>query len=362
MTKAKGSGNSMVTGKIGRAQFERHVLDFTGARRRDVLTGPKFGLDFGLIGMGGQRVMAVSTDPIWVDRVYGLKKASWFAFHTIVGDVAVSGLSPAYLAVDWNLPAISPGELDVMFGVFHSEAKRLGMAIVAGHTGVYEGASFPTIGGGTAIAVGKKSQVISPSGTRKGDVLVITRGPAIETGVALCYRFRGFMEELIGTAAVRKVRSMFYSMSVVDDAIAASAVEGLTSMHDASERGIAAALNELSLASGRAIEFEPEGVGMNEEISSICSAMRLDAYSCSSEGALLITVEGDSVDGLLARLKKKGTDAHVAGKVLDRGTGVFCSRAGKRKILIPPTRDHMLKAFRAAAAKEESGKVLMRGD
>ena len=360
MTKASGSGISMVTGKIGSAEFERHVLDFTGARRRDVLAGPKFGLDFGLIGMGGQRVMAVSTDPIWVDRVYGLKRASWFAFHTIVGDVAVSGLSPAYLAVDWNLPAISPRELDAMFGVFDSEARRLGMAIVAGHTGVYEGASFPTIGGGTAIAVGKKSQVKSPSGTRRGDVLVITKGPAIETAVALCYRFREFMEGLIGTAAVRKVRSMFYSMSVVDDAIAGSAIEGLTSMHDASERGIAAALNELSLASGRAIEFEPEAVFMKEEISSICSAMRLDAYSCSSEGALLITVESGSVDELLGRLKKKGTDAYVAGKVLDRGTGVFCNRDGRRKTLVPPARDHMLKAFRTAAAKAGAGNAKRR--
>ncbi len=339
-----------MAGKIDRRLFEKYVRTSTGAVRGDVLLGPAFGMDFGLVDIGGGRVMAVSADPIWVDRSYGLWKAAWFAFHTIVGDVAVSGLSPSHLILDWNLPLISGRELGVLFGAFHTEARKIGMAIVGGHTGVYEGSSFPTVGGGTAIAVGEMKNVIRPDGARTGDMVMMTKGPAIETAVALCYRFGDVVDELVGRTSARKLRSMFFSMSVVREAIAASSFGGVSSMHDASERGIAAALNELSSASGVRFDIDHEKVVTAEPVSALCSALRINPYCCSSEGTLLLTVGKREAEGLKDELESAGISAFIIGSATGKGTGVRLKRKGGVTLLRTPSADHLQLALDRASA------------
>lgn len=331
------------TGKVDRAFFERHIVHSTGAARRDVIRGPEFGVDFGVIDTGGGRAMAVSTDPIWVDRVYGIPRAAWFAFHTIVGDVALSGLPPSHLALDWNLPGtLTASELRSMLSVFDREARELGMSIVTGHTGVYEGAALPAAGGGTAIAVGMRKDIIWPDGARSGDVIVMTKGPAVETAVSLCFRYPEVMREVLGAPAARRIRGMFRHMSVVRDARVAARVAGTTSMHDASERGIAAALNEVSHVSGHKLHIDEGAVEIDRDVASLCSELGLDPYACSSEGALVITTSPRSAESLIDGLKAAGISAFRAGRVGGSGRGVRLAAAGGGRTLRVPESDHLL--------------------
>jgi hydrogenase expression/formation protein HypE len=289
--------------------------------------------------------MAVSTDPIWIERSYGLANAAWFAFHTIVGDVALSGLKPSHLALDWNLPqSLTAADALTMMRVFGLEAKKLGMTVVTGHTGVYDGASLPTIGGGTAFAVGRRKDVILPSGSTPGDLVVITKGPAVETAVYLCYRYRRSMEKLIGPGSVERIRHLLHSMSVVGDAIIASAVRGVTAMHDASERGIAAAMNEMSVLSGCGFELCSEEMYLHPSVEELTESLSLDPLSCSSEGTLLITVRPESAHRLVDGLRKKGIVSHEAG-IVTLGGGVKLTGKGRSSRLRPPSRDHLLDAI-----------------
>ncbi len=346
-------GGARRAGKAGRDFFDRHISPFSGKLREDVLLGPKYGADFGVVSLGGGRVMAVSTDPIWVDRIYGLKRAAWFAFHTITGDVAVSGLRPTHIAVDWNLPhSTKPSEAAQMLSVFHAEAEKLGMSIIAGHTGHYEGASFPAVGGATAFAVGRGEDVRLPGSARPGDEVLMTKGAAIETAVAVCYRHPRAARTLIGRSAASAVRSMFGSLSVVDDALVASSLRSVSSMHDVSERGLAAALNEMAELCGHDIVMDGTSPVVPVPVKRLCSALSLDPLSCSSSGSLLVTVRSGSSDALIRTLSSKGIEAWRIGRIGKGDGGVFITGAGKRKRLDEPRSDGLVKGLEAAAKLE----------
>ncbi len=105
-------------GKVDGEFFEEYIFPHLGAERDDVTLGPQHGVDFGVIELGsmasqtasddvfrvGDDAIAIATDPIFVMPSLGFERAAWFAFHIVMSDVAVSGLRPTHLAVDFNLP------------------------------------------------------------------------------------------------------------------------------------------------------------------------------------------------------------------------------------------------------------------
>ena len=42
----------------------------------------KSGVDVGIVKIG-DKYMAVTTDPLYIDKSFGFKKAAWFAFHIL---------------------------------------------------------------------------------------------------------------------------------------------------------------------------------------------------------------------------------------------------------------------------------------
>lgn len=343
-------------GKVDRKFFREHISSKLGAKRADVLIPPGYGFDFGLIDLGRGRVMAVSTDPIWIERSFGIGKGAWFAFHSLVGDVALSGLPPSHLALDWNLPAgIGEKQFSKILEVFALESEKLGMTIVAGHTGVYEGSSFPTIGGGTALAVGRMGDVIRTDGAKPGDVVVLTKSPATEAAITLCLRYESSVREAIGSDACMRICRLFHTLSVVDDAGIAANETGVTSMHDASERGVSAALNEMSTASGVRIEFDSNRVRLNTDVERLCSFLKMDPFCCSSQGTLLLTARPANAEGVVNAFAEQGIESFIVGKVLG-GEGVYEVAGGKRRQMRVPRNDHLLRGMSVLEGKERYSK------
>lgn len=334
-------------GKIDRFFFEKHVASATGAKRKDVIIGPAFGADFGLIDIGAGRALAVSTDPVWIEKSFGPDMGTWFAFHTIVGDVALSGLPPTHLSLDLNLPrGTSVAVTRTILRRMGMECSRLGMSVVTGHTGVYEGASFPTIGGGTAFAIGRMNDVIMPGGSKQGDAIVMTKGAGLETAVYLSYSMREGLEKLLSRREVTALRALLPSLTVVDDAITASRSGGVSSMHDASERGIVSALEEMSMLSGHEFIIRREDVPVHPAVSAMCRKLHIDPLECSSEGTLLITVPRRKSRALIETLGSCGTAAAVIGRVGGSGMAVLAENGGRPELLKQPAEDGMLRAMR----------------
>src|SRR6266487_2658934 len=129
-----------VTGKATPELFERVILRRLGARDPDVLTPPKHGVDVGVVRVADGIAMAITADPVFVVPAFGWERAAWFAVHILASDASTSGLPLRWMAVDLNLPPeVTDDELTQLWEAFHRACAHLGIAVVTGHTGRYDG-------------------------------------------------------------------------------------------------------------------------------------------------------------------------------------------------------------------------------
>ena len=311
-------------GKIDREFFDEYVYPHLGADREDVILAPHHGVDFGAIEVGGKTV-ALATDPVFLMPSLGFERAAWFAFHIQMSDVAVSGIPPTHLSIDFNLPPeITDEEFETVWSTMDREATDLGVSVVTGHTARYAGCNYPMVGGATAIGVGDPDQLVRPDGARAGDRVVITKGPAVEATGLLSIQFESLMAGEVDAAAIEAATDRFYDMSPVRDALTAAAAGPPTAMHDATECGIYGGLYELARAAGVRIEVDREAIPVLPGVREACEFFDIDPWKSISEGTLLATVSDDRVDGVLDALDAEGIPAADVGSVVE-GSGIEVS-------------------------------------
>jgi hydrogenase expression/formation protein HypE len=302
-------------GKATPRFFDEVIFPRLGASDEAVLIGPTHGVDFGAFTVGDE-VVVLSTDPFFIAPSLGWERAAWFALHIVASDVAVSGIPPRFLAVDLNLPPTMDEEtLTLVWDTVHREAKKLGIAVVTGHTARYAGCNFPMVGGATVIGVGAPSDLIDPRRSSEGDRILITKGPAIETTGLMSVQFPEFIEERLGAQAVRQAQDVFFQMSVVRDAAICAEVGGVTAMHDATECGIWGALFEMARASGRGLTVDKSRIVTQDIVLRTCEVFGIDAFSAISEGTLVASVEPESAEAVLSALSARGIPASLVGEL-----------------------------------------------
>ncbi len=346
-------------GKISAEIFDELIFPHLGKRKKSVLVGPKHGVDIGIVDIGGGKVMAMTTDPVFIVPEYGFERAAWFAVHILCSDAVTSALRPSYLSIDLNLPlSMTRDELEVVWKAIDAECKKLGVAIVCGHTARYTGCNYPMVGGATVISVGEKSRYVTPQMARRGDIIVITKGAAIEATGIFALAFKDRIADYFGEEFSRRAEGIFYQMSVVEDALTAASVgtrrDGVTAMHDATECGVWGGLYEVAKASGVGMRVEKEKIIVLDEVEKICSRFGMDPYSSISEGTLIITCKEIKVDMLLKRLARKNIPASVVGEVIPEAKGIVLVEQGRERPLEHPRVDPFWPAF--ARALEEGKK------
>jgi hydrogenase maturation factor len=169
------------TGKATAELFEQVILRRLGAPDPEILVGPKHGVDVGVVRVAEGVAMAMTADPVFVVPAYGWERAAWFAVHILASDASTSGLRLRWMSVDLNLPPeISDEDLTSLWDAFHRACDDLGIAVVTGHTARYDGCAWPMVGGATCLALGAEDAFVTPTMARPGDVVVVTKGAAIE--------------------------------------------------------------------------------------------------------------------------------------------------------------------------------------
>lgn len=307
-------------GKVDRAFFDEHIYPHLGAKREDVLLGPEHGVDFGVLDFD-DRILVMATDPLSIIPELGFERAAWFAFHVVMSDVAVSGISPTHVAVDFNLPPeITDEQFATVWETFDREATELGVSVVTGHTARYAGCQFPMVGGATVVGVGDRADLVRPDGATPGDRVLVTKGPGVETAGLLTTVFEEFVDLPDETLAAAQER--LADTSPVRDALTAAAAGPVTAMHDATEGGLQGALVELARAGGVRIDFEREAAPMLPGVAEACAFFELDPWVVTSEGTLLITVAPEGVADVTAALSSEGIPVAEIGTVSE-GEGVY---------------------------------------
>ena len=343
-------------GKISVEIFDEIILPQLGKNRSEILAGPQHGVDVGVVDLGNGQVMVTTTDPIFVVPPYGWERSGWFAVHILASDAVTSGLPPKYITMDLNLPlSINREQFEVLWGVMHRECEKLGMAIISGHTGRYEGCDYPMIGGATVICVGPKNQYVTPAMARVNDAVVITKGAAIEASGLFAVTFPGKVAERYGEKFAAEAEQIFWQMSVVEDALTAVTVgvreNGVTAMHDATECGIWGGLFEIAQASGVGMVVDKDKIIVQEPVRKVCDLFGIDPYSSISEGTLITTCRPHKANELVTRLQDKAISASIVGETTEASQGLHYFESARKHELIHPRVDPFWAAFGKAASE-----------
>jgi len=336
-----------VIGKVNRELFERAIFPNLGAEDASVIVGPQFGVDFGVVRVGDYDLI-FEVDPVYVVPEYGWEKSAWFAVHILASDVAVSGVPPRYLFIDLNLPLrMTDEELERLWRAIHNECRRLGITIVAGHTGRYGGIDYPMIGGAVMVGVTKRDHFVTPAMARPGDVVIMTKGAAVETAGILASMFPEVLERRYGKEFARRAQEIFWLQSVVDDALTLAQLglrDGVTAMHDATEYGVWGALNDVAEASGVSIRVFREKLFVRDDVMKVLEAfseltgIKVDPFASISEGTLIAAVRRGLEDRALELLRSRGIEAAVIGEVVE-GKGVYLVDDGSERLIRQPGQD-----------------------
>jgi hydrogenase maturation factor len=340
-------------GKITRDFFDANIKPKLGRKRKEVIVPPRNGVDIGVIRIGQNRVMAITTDPFYIVPPYGWERAAWFAFHIIASDLCTTGLPPEYFAVDLNLPmSITDDEFKILWNTVDREARKYGVSIVTGHTARYEGTDYPMVGGATMIGTGPEDNYVTSAMAEKGDSVVITKTAALEATAIFSMLYPDHISSHLGAATLRKGQQLFYKMSTVDESMLASSFglrkKGVTAMHDATEGGVLGALYEVAEASGKGVLVDLEKIPVNPEVAEICGLFGMRPHHSISEGTLIITVKKDRCASLLSLLKSKRIEAAEVGTIMDASQGKMVASGGKTEELPPPGKDDFWRAIHQA--------------
>jgi hydrogenase maturation factor len=258
--------------------------------------------------------------------------------------------------MDLNLPlSMTREDFEALWAVVHRECDKIGMAIITGHTGRYEGCEYPMIGGATVIGIGPKDRYVTPTMARPGDTILITKGAAIEAAGLFAVTFPQRVAERYGEKAAREAEEIFWQMSVVEDALTAVEVgvreNGVTSMHDATECGVWGGLFEVAQASGVGMAIDKEKIIVQDPVRKVCDLFGIDPYTSISEGTLILTCRPHKAQEVLRRLGDKGILVSMVGEVVDSRQGLRFFEDGKSRELVHPKVDPFWAAFGKAASQ-----------
>jgi hydrogenase maturation factor len=343
----------MTKPKIGKFELdliERAVYPRLGAERAEVIVGPGHGRDNAVVRLGCDHVLIVTADPLSVIPELGLKDSAHLSVQLLASDLATCGFPPQFMMANLSLPPrMSNEEFEEYWTNIHVECKRLGIAIIGGHTGRYVGSDYTVVGGGVMMSVVPEGQYVSSSMSKPDDLLVMTKGVAIATTGILARVFPQTVKKAYGSSFLKRAQSYLSQFSVVEDALTAASVglrdRGVTAMHDVTEGGLFGALYEFSEASHVGLEIELADVIVTQEAKRVCDLFGLSPYSTLSEGTLLISVNPDKAEEVVQGLSLKGIRSKVIGRVKRFQDGRWIRKDGAKQPLKKPSTDPYWTAY-----------------
>jgi hydrogenase expression/formation protein HypE len=314
------SATDPALGKVDREFFEATIYPHLGADRGDVAIGPRHGVDFGVLDVGGLAVVTAA-DPLSVLPELGLDRAGRLAIDIVLADVAVSGIAPTHATVSLALPpAMADETAAAIWAAMSDHARELGVSVAAAHVGRYPGVDSSWVGGATALGVGDREDLVRPDGARPGDAIVISTGPAAEVAGLFATLFPdrlGLPSSTLATA-----RERVDDIEAVRDAVTAAAAGDVTAMHDATEGGIQGGLVEMARGAGVRFDVERAAVPVRAGVEAVCEAVGVDPWRATSCGTLLIAVDPSDAERVVSALRDRGTLAAVVGAASE-GEGVY---------------------------------------
>ena len=346
----------MQLGKPTSRVMAETVFRFNGHKSRKILVGPYPGVDVSVVEIGQGQVMIASCDPISFIPHLGPRDSAVMSVNEVASDVATSGVRPTYAMFDLNLP---PHFSDVLLRRYwrsiHETCKGLGLSIIGGSTGRFEGCDYSIIGGATMWTTCRKNEFLTSSMAGDGDDLIFTKSAAYGATSVLARAFPKTVRKHLGQSLFEKAWKYLRGANTVKDSLSAVKVgihqHGVTAIHDVTEGGSLAGIVEMAEASDLGGVIDLEIVPVSEETLEICKLFKLDPLTSLGEGSLLIASRPHRTRRVIDILQSGGTRATVIGQLSSRTEGLFGVSTKGRVRIRYPKRDPYWNAYWQALRK-----------
>ena len=324
-------------GKVPESVLSRSIIKQIRTKRDEILVGAGIGEDCAAIELADDEVFVMSTDPI-TGTSHDIGALS---VHVTANDIASSGAEVIGVMLSVLLPeGTEESELKEIMRQVEAACAKLNIQTIGGHTEVTS-AVRQTIITVTGVGKVKKDKLITTSGAKCGDDVVVTKWIGLEGTSIIAKEKEDKLSKRFAAPFIETAKGFSDYLSVVEDAkIAVSA--GVTSMHDVTEGGIFGALWEVGKSSDKGLSINLLDIPVRQETVEICEEFGLNPYELISSGCMLITSPcGNEV---VRRLKEAGINAAVIGKVTDSNDRVIINGDEKR-FLEPPKSDELYKIY-----------------
>lgn len=313
-------------GKIGSSNLSDILLPRTGKKRREVRTGPGFGVDTSVIDLGNDLGLAISSDPLSLIPSLGLKESAWLSVHLLVNDMATTGFSPQYAQFVLNLsPDLPKEKFEEYWEYIHQFCEEVGVAITGGHTGQIVGQNSTIPGGGTMFLSASLNEIITSDGAEPGDLIVVTKETALNSTAILAMSFPETVKKNLGEEIYQTACDNFYRTSSLPDALAASEIlenkTELKAMHDVTEGGVLGAIAEMAEASGCGFKVDDAKIPVGEAPKKIAELFEIDHRFCVGAGSMIMAVKPGCDEKLVEYLESQSIPATIVGKMTDVSEG-----------------------------------------
>ena len=332
------------------------IWRFTGAKSRAVIVGPTPGVDVAVLDIGGGRVLVANCDPVSLIPSLGPEDSATMSLREVASDVATSGQPPRFVMLDLNLPpAMSDQVLGRYWKAINKTCLQLGVSILGGHTGRFEGCDYSIIGSATMWTTCGTNEFLTSSMARDGDDLIFTKSAAYGATSVLTRAFPSTTRKLLRQSLFDRAWKYLQRANTVNDSLSAVRAgiheRGVTAIHDVTEGGTLAGVVEMAEASNVGGVIDLESIPVSEETLEICKLFNLDPLTSLGEGSLLIASRPHRTRRVVDILQSGGTRATVIGQLSSRTRGLFgVSRKGRVRIRYPK-RDSYWNAYSRALRK-----------
>jgi hydrogenase expression/formation protein HypE len=323
----------MKSGKLPSNVLEKRILSSFRFKREEVLVRSKVGEDCSVLDFG-EYACVVSTDPI----TGASNEIGRLAVHISCNDVAANGVEPFGLL--FTILAPEGTKLEVLQDIVRQaaeEAASLKVEIIGGHTEITPAVNRIVVST-TAIGRAAKDRVVTSSGAKPGDYIILTKWAGLEGTAIIAHDFEKRLRGRMDDTLLESAQAMMGHISVVKEGLIAGEM-GATAMHDVTEGGVLGALWELAEASGVGLRIYQDKIPVRTETRAICEEFGLNPLKLISSGCMLITCRDGQ--GMLEALNREGIPASIIGEVVEEGRTLV---SGEREMPIdPPESDELYK-------------------
>jgi len=271
------------------------------------------GYDAGVHLLDGKYV-AVATDPCTgvPEEWFG-----WLLINYSASDVALFGAKPEFCTINLLGPiGTEPEVFQKIMKQTCSATDELGIAIVRGHTGVYDSLK-DMLGVCTVYGTVEPKKLITPGNAKAGDLILCTKPLGLETLTNFSLAHKEKAQELFGAKKQQELSKLVPMQSCVKEAFQLAEIGGVHAMHDATEGGFVAALNELAQASKVGFRVDWEKIPVPAEVYALKEHFKLtddQMLAISSTGTILAAVACEAQEKVTAKLTEHGLSVCFLGE------------------------------------------------